>query len=114
MKPITLSVDQNAIIDAAIAQAASTIGSTVMNQENCDVTFKKGRKTATNPEPELEVTVEFYPSGKPSAVAETAPAETVEAEKAETEAPVEEVVKDETVKEEATEAPTTGSLFQSN
>lgn len=110
MKPITLSVDQNAIIDAAIAQAASTIGSTVMNQDNCDVTFKKGRKTATNPDPELEVTVEFYPSGKPSAVVETASTETVAAEKAE--APVEEAVKEETVQEEATEAPTTGSLFQ--
>ena len=111
MKPISLSVDQNSIIDAAIAQAASTIGSSVMTQENCDVTFKKGRKTAANPEPELEVTVEFYPSGKPTAVVTT---ETVAAEKAETEAPVEEVKVDSEVKEEVTEETTTGSLFTSN
>lgn len=85
MKPIVLTVDENQILDAAIQAAAATIGSTVMNRKNCDVTFKKGRKTANNPEPGLEVTVEFYPQGKPGAVvSEAAPVkeEVVSQEKA--------------------------------
>lgn len=109
MKPIVLTVDDNQIIDAAIQAAAATIGSTVMTRDNCDVSFKKGRKTANNPEPGLEVTVEFYPQGKPGAVV----TEQVVEEKA-PQVAEEEVTPETTPVEEATEteAPKT-KLFSS-
>jgi hypothetical protein len=107
-KPIVLVVDEKAIVESAIQQAAAKIGSTVMTTENCEVTFKKGRKTANNPEPGLEVTVEFYPDGKPGAVVTEVATEEVKEE-----AVVEETATaTEEVAETATqEAPATKKLF---